>query len=139
MQKSWALSISQIVRFIDLDAMGHVNNAHYLTYLEEGRVAFFRHFWGELASPSMTECFPFIIAHIDIDFLAPISLQQKVETKICVSHIGDKSFRFQYEISADQSPACRAESVQVGYDYATHRSAPLSEEFKSRLRAMGQY
>ena len=48
---SKALVIPMEVEFHDLDAMGHVNNVRYFTFMEAARVAFFRHFLGRPADP----------------------------------------------------------------------------------------
>lgn len=130
---TWQITISQEIRFIDLDAMGHVNNAHYLTYFEQARVAFFEAFWEKEKSGPMTERFPFVIAKADIEFLLPIELHHAVETAIRVSHIGTKSFHFEYEIRANGVPAARAKTVQVAYDYVAKAPMVLPDKFKEKL------
>lgn len=138
MTANWPIIHSQEIRFVDLDAMGHVNNAQYLTYLEQARVAFFKDFWQGKVAKQMTEVFPFIIARIEIDFLAPIELTHSVTTAIRVGHIGGKSFHFEYEIRAGDTIAARAKSVQVAYDYAKRASMPLPKEFKEKLSALSK-
>ena len=121
------------IRFRDLDAMGHVNNATILTYFEEGRKEFFIHVL-KSASP---KDFPFILAQVTCRYLHPIELDDKiVRESIWLSRIGGKSFTFTYEISRDGDPEwvfSTGESVQVYYDYENGRSTPIPEAFKSRV------
>ena len=80
------------VRFSDIDSMGHVNNAVYLTYFEEGRKNFVLSVFG-IVHP---EDYNFILAHISCDFLKPISISDMVTLEIWVGEIGGKRFDFIY-------------------------------------------
>jgi len=66
------------VRFRDLDPMGHVNNAVFLTYLEQARVALF----SELEVATGLEEMNMIVARVEIDFKAPVRLGQEVEISV---------------------------------------------------------
>ena len=82
------------VRFRDLDAMGHVNNAVFFTYFEEGRLSF-------LTSTSPDKKFPgfdFILAHISCDYLKPVTIDDRLMLQIRVGKIGGKSFTFDYTV-----------------------------------------
>lgn len=109
------------VRFNDCDAMGHVNNAVYSTYLEESRVAML----GDLQ--------PFILARVEIDFRAELRSGDEVEIRSRCSHVGTKSFRLDHEIWSGDRLAAEAKSVLVGYDYTAGRSVPLPDEIRRRL------
>jgi acyl-CoA thioester hydrolase len=109
------------VRFNDCDAMGHVNNAVYSTYLEESRVAML----GDLE--------PFILARVEIDFRAELRSGDEVEIRSRCSHVGTKSFRLDHEIWSGDRLAAEAKSVLVGYDYTAGRSVPLPDEIRRRL------
>ena len=76
------------VRFRDLDPMGHVNNAVFLTYLEQARVAFF----SEMGAATGLEDMNMIVARVEIDFKAPVRLGQVVEVSVRTSRFGTKSF-----------------------------------------------
>ena len=121
------------VRFRDLDAMGHVNNAVYLTYLEMGRLAYYRELMG-LQDP---KDFNFILAHVSIDFRSPVVLGETVYVGIRVTRVGSKSFHFAYELREGASGRLVAEatSVQVMYDYQRQTTMPVSPEFRRRLEA----
>jgi acyl-CoA thioester hydrolase len=121
------------VRFSDLDAMGHVNNARYLTYFEEGRAAWFHRF-ADLPTDSFD--YPVIVARIEIDYLEPISLgcELKVETT-CV-RLGTKSLDFHGSISICGEPdrlASRYKAVMVWYDYGLGQSVPIPENIRRQF------
>jgi acyl-CoA thioester hydrolase len=67
------------VRFRDLDALGHVNNAVYLTYLEVARAAYFSRL-----EPDWVGKGHFILARAEVDFLRPILLEDPVEVGVRV-------------------------------------------------------
>ncbi len=119
------------VRFRDLDAMGHVNNAVYLTYLEMGRVAYYRALMGK-ASP---KDFNFILAHAEIDFRSPIHLNEDILLGVSIVRVGNKSFQFAYEIREATTGRLIAEarSVQAMYDYSQQKTIPIPEEFRQRI------
>jgi len=66
------------VRFRDLDPMGHVNNAVFLTYIEQARVAFL----AEVGAATGLEDMNLIVARVEIDFKAPVRLGQEVEIAV---------------------------------------------------------
>ena len=108
------------VRFRDCDAMGHVNNAAYSTFLEEARIA---------VLGGLTD---FILARVEIDFRSELRTGEEIEIGTRCSRIGT-SFHLEHEIRANGRVAAEARSVLVGYDYELGKSVPLSEEVKARL------
>ena len=121
------------VRFRDLDAMGHVNNAVFFTYFEIGRESLWAdHISGRIHKANSY----FILAHISCDFIRPITLETRLTLNLAVRKIGKKSFDFLYILndSNDESVEyARGESVQVCYDYSQNRSIELSAEFREIL------
>ena len=109
------------VRFRDCDAMGHVNNAVYSTYLEQARIGIMGGL-GEM-----------ILARVEIDFRAELRAGEEIEVRSKCARIGTKSFDLEHEIWAGDRLVANAKSVLVGYDYAERRSVPLSEEQRRRL------
>jgi acyl-CoA thioester hydrolase len=131
------------VRFRDCDAMGHVNNAVYLTYLEETRF----HHWAAfglakhaMASPppadsAAAEDVPgVIVARVEIDYRQAAKHGDLLSIHLGVAAIGRTSFTYEYEI-VDQSGAliARAKTVIVRFDHAAGRPVPISEELKQAL------
>lgn len=126
------VTVAITVRFRDIDVMGHVNNAVFLTYFEEGRKTFLREVWG-IAEPAE---YPFILARIACDYLKPIQLGDRVSLSVGVANLGTKSFTFSYALHdpADESVLYgRGESVMVMYDYGTGTTVPIAPELAERL------
>jgi acyl-CoA thioester hydrolase len=111
------------VRFRDCDAMGHVNNAVFSTYLEEARI-------GVLGGLT-----PFILARVEIDFRSQLRAGDQIEIGTRCSRIGRKSFELEHLIRSDGRVVADARSILVGYDYVAEQSVPLSEEIRRRLAA----
>ena len=109
------------VRFRDCDAMGHVNNAVFSTYLEEARIGVL----GDLID--------FILARVEIDFRSELRMGEEVEVRTRSSRIGAKSFDLEHVISADGRVVAEAKSVLVSYDYERGESVPVPDELRARL------
>lgn len=120
------------LRFGDTDAMGHVNNATIVTYLETGRVRFF----SEVLGARRVEDILFIVAEVSCRYRIPILLQDRVRVRMRITDVSRSSFRFRYEIfdPGDGRVFVEAETVQVTYDYATGRPFPIDADFLARVR-----
>jgi acyl-CoA thioester hydrolase len=114
------------VRFRDLDALGHVNNAVYLTYLEVARAAYFSRL-----EPDWVGKGHFILARAEVDFLRPILLQDPVEVGVRVVRLGRSSFDMEYLLLAAGEEAARGKTVQVWLEGG--RPAPLPQEVRARI------
>jgi acyl-CoA thioester hydrolase len=119
------------VRFRDLDAMGHVNNAVFLTYIESARVAFLQDLG---AAPSLQEM-SIIVARIEIDFRAPVGFGEEVEIAVRASRFGGKSFDLDYELRVGDTIVAEAKSVLVAYDYGKGEAIEIPEEWREKLAA----
>ena len=120
------------VRFRDLDAIGHVNNAVFFTYFEEGR----KHFSKKVFKVSDVSDFKFIMAHIQCDFIKPIQFNDRVILQMWVKDIGSKSFSFEYRLvdfSDEAMEYATGKSIQVCYDYEKNRSIEVPEKMRERL------
>lgn len=120
------------VRFKDLDALGHVNNAVFFTYFEEGR----KHFFQQHLESSATASFNFILAHIQCDYLQPITLRNLLQLQMWVGKIGNKSFTFEYRLSDRSNKEivfAKGESIQVCFDYDQNKSIAVSEKMYAFL------
>jgi acyl-CoA thioester hydrolase len=119
------------VRFRDLDPMGHVNNAVFLTYIESARVAFLQH----LGAATTLEEMSIIVARIEIDFRAPIGFGDEVDIAVRASRFGGKSFDLDYELRVEGEVVSEAKSVLVAYDYGTGEAVELPDEWREKLAA----
>jgi acyl-CoA thioester hydrolase len=111
------------VRFRDCDAMGHVNNAVYSTYLEESRIGVL----GDLID--------FILARVEIDFRSELRMGEEVEVRTRCSRIGTKSFDLDHEIATSSGRiVAEAKSVLVSYDYERGESIAVPETLRALLQ-----
>ena len=117
------------VRFRDLDALGHVNNAVYLTYLEVARAAYFSRL-----EPDWVGKGHFILARAEVDFLRPILLEDSVEVGVRVTRLGRSSFDMEHLVLAAGEEAARGKTVQVWLEGG--RPAPLPQEVRARIVAV---
>ena len=116
------------VRFRDLDGMGHVNNAVFLTYMESARIAFLSSL-GAGDSPQHS----LILARAEVDFRSPIAFGDEVEVGVRTSRVGTKSFELEYEVRADGRVAAEGKSVLVGYDYERGASVEIPAKWREWL------
>jgi acyl-CoA thioester hydrolase len=117
----------ETVRFRDLDAMGHMNNAVYATFIEQARLAFL--------TPNGASVENMILARLEIDFRSPVELGETIEIAVTPARIGTKSFDLDYVLRAGARVVAEAKTVLVAYDYATGSSIELPDEWKERLAA----
>ncbi len=126
-------STSITIRFRDLDAFGHVNNAVYFTFMEMARVAYFTQIGllkpGEFPSPF------FIIAEATCQFKAPIDMETSLSIQVRINRLGNSSFDMEYRFVDEVSSAILAtgRTVQVTFDYAANRSVPLPDEWRAAI------
>jgi acyl-CoA thioester hydrolase len=134
-EKNFKHKIKINVRFSDLDAMRHVNNAAYLSYLEEARISYFNDILGR---PNNSLNFGAVIARIEIDYLQPINLGDELEILTRVSKIGNKSSDVEHliiiERGSERIQAAAALTKLVSYDYKKLQSMPIPEEMKSKIK-----
>lgn len=122
------------VRYGDIDAQGHVNNAKYLTYIEQARMAYLLHLtlWD---GKSFTDVGT-ILAQASVNYLAPIHLQQPIRVGVRVSRLGNKSLTMHYTLEDTQTgqELATGESVMVAYDYHTQTSIPVPENWRKMIQ-----
>jgi acyl-CoA thioester hydrolase len=123
------------VRFSDLDAMQHVNNATYLTYLEEARIEYFNKIFNRSRSDLN---FQAVVGKIEISYLYPIELGDDVEVYTRVSKLGNKSADVEHLIAVKKGNKIinSAESITklVFYDYKNKTTKLIPEEVKQIIK-----
>ncbi len=123
--------ISLKVRFADLDAMRHVNNAAYLSYLEEGRIAYFN---DVLSAPKGSLAFGAVVARVEIDYFTPIELGDDVEILTRIDSFGEKSSVVHNAIlvtrNNEKITAAFAVTYLVSYDYKSKKTVPIPDSVK---------
>jgi acyl-CoA thioester hydrolase len=118
------------IRWRDMDAYGHVNNAVYLTYLEEARDA-----WVQEMLGTVTDTWHFVLARVAIDYKQELTQDdERVLVRCSLASVGRASIRTREEIvRRDGSLSAVAESVIVPRDPATLRSRSLTEDERGAL------
>jgi acyl-CoA thioester hydrolase len=118
------------VRFRDLDAMGHVNTRC-------SSPTWSRRAWrtgsGSRASDGIVR--QFILARVECDYRAPVTLGERVIVRLRVSRLGRSSFTLEYELlnARTRAVVANASTVMVMYDYEAGRGVPISDEMRSKL------
>lgn len=119
------------VRWGDMDAMGHVNNTRYFTYLESARVAFFDQIGVGNNDVRQTP----VVVSASCNYRRQLRYPAVVEVGLGVSHIGNSSFHFDYvmrEMASAQLVA-DAHSVAAWFDTELQKAVPLPEALRRLL------
>ncbi len=124
-------SVRFSVIFRDIDALGHVNNAVYFTYMETARTEYWLHLFGS----NNLKDLGFIVAHAECDFKVAAKFGDEIEVTIHTSSIGKSSFVWEYSIvnAKDGSVFAVGKTIQVYYDYAQQKSLPVPEDVRKKL------
>ena len=119
------------VRFRDCDPRKHVNNAVYHTYLEESRLALWRHLFGAGGMPGVGT----ILARTEIDFLAPAFAHEALDVRVNIADLGRSSITMTYDIvnAKTEQTLVRAKAVIVTFDYAANTTTPIPAEARDVL------
>jgi acyl-CoA thioester hydrolase len=128
------------VRFADTDAMGHVNNAVYLTYCEMARIRYWSDVTGEPLAARHHGAESLILAEARITYRAQVFHTDVVTVETRASRIGRSSFVLEHRLTAcepggEPRLVAVSESVLVRYDYTLGRAAPLDERFVAAMEA----
>jgi acyl-CoA thioester hydrolase len=115
------------VRWRDTDALGHVNNAVFLTYLEEGRDAFYAQIIG--SDPI------YVVARIEIDLRAEvIHSDRQVLVTIAVERLGSTSLTTRETVRTPAGEvAADARVITVRWDADRRTPVPFTEAERARL------
>ena len=121
------------IRYSDLDPQGHVNNTAYLTYLESARLGYYEAvgIWDKHSN----EKTGMVVAHIDIDYLAPIFFGQDIRVGIRAERIGTKSLTLGFQIEAlpEGKPMARGRSIMVAFDNNTDTSRIFPQDWRKKI------
>ncbi len=123
------------IRFKDTDRIGHVNNANYLTYFEQGRVEYFNEVfqcninWAQQG---------FVLARTELNHVLPIFLNDKIEVHTKVIKLGTKSLTIQNVLikieNNIQMECANGIGILVAMDYTTHQSIEIPSLWRELLK-----
>ncbi len=128
------------VRFADTDAMGHVNNAAYLTFVEAARLAWWSVVTGEAVQREGDRAEGLILAEAELAFRSPILFGEAVVVETRATRIGRTSLAVEHRMTAGPPDGPlrlvgTVRSVIVRYDYETERPVPWPPEVAARIEA----
>ena len=134
MPEKFKHSTSVEIRFVDVDAFGHVNNAHYLTYIEQARVKYFddivnwNYDWSKRG---------IILARAEINYSVPALFRDEIMILTRCSRIGTKSFDLEYRmiktVDGKEVLLADAKTVMVAFDYTLNHSIPVPGEWRDAI------
>jgi len=125
--------ITAVVRWGDMDAFSHVNNAKYFTFCESARIAYFEVLGIGLQRSAVTHA-PAVVS-ATCNFLRQVHYPATLEVGARAINVGRSSFTLEYGIFREgtDQPVADGSSVVVWVDYDAERSAPLPESLKQKI------
>jgi acyl-CoA thioester hydrolase len=123
---------NHFVRWADLDAFGHVNNASYLVFAQEARFLFStKEYEAKMGETKLVEM---VVARAEVDYIEPIyDGATYIDVAISVESIGNSSFKLLYEITGNGVTFANVRTVQVAVAMDTKKSRPLTEKERAFL------
>jgi acyl-CoA thioester hydrolase len=120
------------IRFSDIDAVGHVNNAVYLTYFEEARLKY----WREIIKWNITE-YGVIVGRSEVNYLKPIMLHDEVFCYVRTTRIGNSSFDIMHVLvkktEHGEEICTTGKTVCISYDYNLCKSIPIPSKQRHQM------
>lgn len=135
--KAFRYKMPITVRFADLDVLGHLNNAKYLTYIEQIRIMYVRDVCGW---QGQWRTLGMILARTEIDYKLPIAFDDAVIAYVRVSRLGGKSFDMSYILTRqrrdeEENIAAEVKTVMVSYDYERDMTIEIPPTWREQIVA----
>ncbi len=114
------------IRWADLDAFKHINNAAYLVFMQEARADFT--WFSRIAKGEEPMLADMVVARAEVDFLSPIhQTGTMLDVEIYIEKVSNSSFVMVYEMSQGGTLRARGKTVQVGVDMETEKARRLRD------------
>ena len=120
------------IRFADIDAMGHVNNAVYFSYFEQARMAYFKERVARIWDWNEDGV---IVARNEIDYVFPVFLNDRMVIRLWVEHVGSKSFTVCYRVVVGERLCATGKSVLVCFNHNNKATQVLPESWRAVFQA----
>ena len=120
------------VRWRDLDAFTHVNNATFASYLEMARTKVFSDLFGGREAMEV----PFFVTRLEIDYRRSIKLYDEVQVGIRVGWIKGASFTFEYLVTANGKSAAEAVTTLACVDNVTGKVVRITPALRKTLESL---
>ena len=133
MAEAFKIAIRIKVRFRDIDVMGHVNNAVYLTYLEEARM----HYYQTVMADTSMGMGSFILAGVTINYRSPSVLGEEMDVAIRVAEMRVSALTYAFRMTDATTGRLVADGTTtlVSYDYGEGRSVEIPESLRDAVCA----
>lgn len=120
------------IRFNDIDALGHVNNAVYMEFFDLGKA---KYFTAANGGPVDWRTANVVVANVNSNYLAPIYFNEPIAVQTQATYVHDRSLKLlQQLINKDNGEVkCQCAVIMVGFDVKKGVSAPISDEWKQKL------
>lgn len=122
------------IRFRDLDAIGHVNNAVYHTFVEDARIDYFKEILG---TKNDWQSFGVLIARSEINYIHELLYGDEVECGLQCVRLGNKSMQIDFSIvtirDGERIEASNGTSVLVCFDHTTKSSARIPDWWREKF------
>ena len=116
-------------RFLETDALGHINNNTYGVWFEAARDEFFRIFVPDCDIKKWN----LVMAHSSFDFLKEVFWGKQVIIKTAVSKIGTSSVELSHAVYQENQLCTTGKCVLIHYDFALKKSIPIGDEIRTIL------
>lgn len=122
------------LRFADMDSLGHVNNANYLTYIELARCNYLNEVLG---IPVDFSDLSVILAKAELNFLKPVKFGDEIVIQCGCTRIGNKSFDLSYHITQkskdEEIPVLSAKTILVAFNYPLNQTISIPEKWRKAI------
>ncbi|MDE6160304.1 MAG: acyl-CoA thioesterase [Muribaculaceae bacterium] len=120
-------------RFLDIDPMGHLNNAIYFQLMDLAKWKYFTALGGIFDGKEES----LVIVNVNCSFYSPAYLEEELEVLTAVESIGDKSLRLEQRVvnASNGDVKCVCHTVMAGFDPVAVRSLPITDEWRARISA----
>jgi len=120
------------LRFADTDALGHVNNANFLSFFEMARVSYFDTVMGDVIDWKEKGI---ILARTEVDYRIPVFLKDNPLVHVRCSRLGNKSFVMSYVMEQDGKIFAEGNTVMVCFDFVNNVPFPMPDNWKQKIAA----
>lgn len=121
-----------VVRWGDMDALGHINNAKFFTYDEQARLEYFTVFDGVV--PEMWKAQGLILAKLGCDFLQQLHHPATLDVAWRIRRFGRSSMETECAMFEGDRLVAVSEGVVVWFDYQAQKPAPIPDAVKALIR-----
>ena len=120
------------VRYGDIDAQGHLNNARFITFMEHARFKYVEAV-GLWRTADGFENLGQVVASVTCDYKRPVKLGEVVEVAVRTARLGNKSMEMEFRFTVEGAEVALGRSVQVTYDYKAERSIPVPDRWRELI------